>query len=146
MLEFNQQADGRYLAGFGGDTSNSAVAAARLGGDVGYLTALGQDQFGDSFMDMWKAEGIDTSCVRRLARSPTAVYFVTHDGDGHHFSYRRKGSAASRLTPEDVPANYVASASFLHVSAISQAISEFGIGCSFPRNRNCPSERCNGIL
>ena len=38
MLEFNQQPDGRYLAGHGGDTSNTAIAAARQGARVGYLT------------------------------------------------------------------------------------------------------------
>ena len=46
MVEFNQTGagDGRlYLQGFGGDTSNFAVAAARQGARVGYLSALGDD-------------------------------------------------------------------------------------------------------
>ena len=52
MIELNQTdpSEKRYLQGFGGDTSNCAVAAARQGGKVGYLTALGQDSFGDAFV------------------------------------------------------------------------------------------------
>ena len=49
MVEFNQTgaADGRlYLQGFGGDTSNFAVAAARQGARVGYVSALGDDVYG----------------------------------------------------------------------------------------------------
>ena len=39
---------GTFTTGFGGDTSNFAVAAARAGGKVGYLTRLGADPFGDA--------------------------------------------------------------------------------------------------
>lgn len=47
MVEFNQSRDdGRYLQGFGGDTSNCAIAAARLGAKAGYLSAVGSDPFG----------------------------------------------------------------------------------------------------
>ena len=60
MLEFNQQPDGRYLAGHGGDTSNVAIAAARQGASVGYLTRIGRDTFGESFIDLWENEGVNT--------------------------------------------------------------------------------------
>ena len=84
MLEFNQlppQPDGtrHYLEGHGGDTSNAAIAAARQGARVGYITALGQDMPGDSFMDLWAREGVDASTVLRTDRWLTGVYFVTHD-------------------------------------------------------------------
>ena len=78
MLEFNRQADGRYLAGHGGDTSNCAIAAARQGASVGYLTRLGDDAFGDSFIALWAAEGVDASHVERDSQAHTAVYFVDH--------------------------------------------------------------------
>ena len=38
LLEFNQQPDGNYLPGHGGDTSNAAIAAARQDAGVGYVT------------------------------------------------------------------------------------------------------------
>ncbi len=112
-----------WLGGFGGDTSNTAIAAARLGGSVGYVTALGADTFGQAFRDLWTAEGVDASQVQTRQDGHTAVYFVTHGADGHAFSYLRAGSAASRMGPGDIPADYIAGARVLHVSAISQAIS-----------------------
>lgn len=123
MLEFNRQSDGRYLAGHGGDTSNCAIAAARQGAAVGYLTCLGSDAFGDSFMALWEAEGVDASQVRRDPEAPTAIYFVDHDAGQHRFTYLRAGSAASRMSPRTFEPGYIAKARILHVSGISQAIS-----------------------
>ncbi len=127
MLEFNQQSNGLYLAGHGGDTSNCAIAAARQGASTGYLTHLGDDAFGDSFMDLWQAENVDESQVRRNPDAHTGIYFVTHGPDGHRFSYFRKGSAASLMQPADLPEAYIAGAKILHVSGISQAISETAV-------------------
>lgn len=125
MLEFNQvRGEQTYLPGHGGDTSNCAVAAARQGASVGYWTALGADQFGDSFMQLWQDEGVDCSHVLRNPDAHTGIYFITHTDAGHSFSYRRTGSAASRMRPEDLPEAYIAGAKILHVSGISQAISD----------------------
>jgi 2-dehydro-3-deoxygluconokinase len=124
MVEFNQQSGGTtYLAGFGGDTSNCVIAAARMGAKAGYLTQLGDDVFGDQLMALWHAEGVDTRGVARVAGGATGIYFVTHGEQGHRFSYRRAGSAASRMTPASLPAGPIESARWLHVSGISQAIS-----------------------
>lgn len=125
MVEFNQTRPGEpnWLQGFGGDTSNAAIAAARQGASVGYLTALGQDPFGDLFVDLWRREGVDCSCVQRRADGHTAAYFVTHDAQGHHFSFMRKGSASSRFADSDLPRDYLATADMLQLSGISQAIS-----------------------
>jgi 2-dehydro-3-deoxygluconokinase len=76
------------------------------------------------FMNLWQAEGIDTSHVIRDPEAPTGIYFVTHTEAGHVFSYFRKGSAASLMRPDDVPEEAIARAKVLHVSGISQAISE----------------------
>jgi len=124
MVEFNQQQQGStYLAGFGGDTSNCVIAAARLGARAGYITQLGDDVFGDRLMALWQAECVDTRGVVRVAGGETGLYFVTHGEHGHRFSYRRAGSAASRMTPAALPAGLVEGARWLHVSGISQAIS-----------------------
>lgn len=124
LLEFNQQPDGNYLPGHGGDTSNVAIAAARLGAKVGYVTHIGADAFGDSFLRLWQGEGVDCSTVVRSAAAHTGIYFVTHTDQGHEFSYFRAGSASSRLSPQDLPTAALTSAKILHVSGISQAISE----------------------
>jgi 2-dehydro-3-deoxygluconokinase len=124
MQEFNQQPNSEnFLRGYGGDTSNAAVAAARQGASVGYITAIGQDAPGESFLQLWAREGVDSSTVKRDPQAATAVYFVTHGPEGHSFSFHRTDSAAARYTPADVPANAIRTARVLHLSGISQAIS-----------------------
>jgi 2-dehydro-3-deoxygluconokinase len=128
MVEFNQtsQEPPLYLQGFGGDTSNAAIAAARAGARTRYLTRLGQDRWGDSLLALWQQEGVDTGAVLRDAGAPTGLYFVSHDAQGHHFSYARAGSAASRMQPQDVAQHWggvIAHSRWLHLSGISLAIS-----------------------
>lgn len=127
MVEFNQTGEGggrSYLQGFGGDTSNAAIAAARQGARVGYVSAVGDDVYGQMLRELWRREGVDESTVRTDGAAFTAVYFVTHDEQGHHFSFFRKGSAASRMTPRDLPRERIAAAKVLHLSGISAAISD----------------------
>jgi 2-dehydro-3-deoxygluconokinase len=126
LLEFSELLDAdtpRYLPGFGGDTSNAVIAAARQGARTAYATRLGQDVFGDRFVALWRAEGVDTSLVVRDVDAFTGIYFVTHGEGGHEFSYYRRGSAASLLRPGDLAADAIAATRLLHVSGISQAIS-----------------------
>ena len=136
MLEFNQtqEAPPLYLQGFGGDTSNAAIAAARAGARVGYLSRLGQDHWGHLLMQLWAREGVDTRGVLRDAQAPSGVYFVSHDARGHHFSYARAGSAASRMQASDVQAHWAAligQSRWLHLSGISLAISPSASDAAF---------------
>ena len=126
MVEFNQtgEATGRlYLQGFGGDSSNFAIAAARQGAQVGYFSALGDDRNGRMLRALWDEEGVDHGSVKTDAAAFTAIYFVTHGPQGHEFHFFRGGSAASRLTVTDVPRERIAAAKVLHLSGISLAIS-----------------------
>jgi 2-dehydro-3-deoxygluconokinase len=125
LYEFSQ-IPGRprvYLQGFGGDTMNCAIAAARQGARVAYLTRLGDDDFGKQFLDLWKQEGVDVSGVGFDPDAHTAVYFISHGPSGHTFSYLRKGSAASRMRPEHLRREFLTSTRFFHTSGITQAIS-----------------------
>lgn len=123
LYELNQQPDGRFLAGFGGDTSNAIIAAARLGARTAYVSRLGDDMFGHALAGLWQREGVDASTMEFDPDAPTGLYFVTHSDKGHAFHYRRKGSAASLMTPADVPVELLKGSRFLHVSGISLAIS-----------------------
>jgi 2-dehydro-3-deoxygluconokinase len=123
MVEFNQTRpeERNFLQGFGGDSSNMIIAAARSGARTAYVTRIGDDEFGRMFLELWKREGVDTRGVIVDKEAPTAVYFVTHGPQGHAFSYLRAGSAASRIRPADLPE--LKNASFVHASGISMAIS-----------------------
>jgi 2-dehydro-3-deoxygluconokinase len=125
LYEFSQirGQDKKYLQGFGGDTSNAAIAAARQGAAVAYVTRLGDDEFGKQFLALWREERLDTSGVSIDREAHTGVYFIHYGPQGHVFSYLRAGSAASRMRPEHLPLDLVRDAKFFHTSAISQAIS-----------------------
>ena len=126
MIEFNQaRADDprTWLQGFGGDTSNMAIAAARLGARSGYVTRVGSDEFGRRLVELWSRERVATDGVAVDDAAPTGVYFVSHDVSGHAFSYLRAGSAASRMTPAALPIAVIRATRVLHLSGISQAIS-----------------------
>jgi len=88
------------------------------------ILALGDDVYGAMLRAMWREEGVDDSGVRSDADAYTAVYFVTHDAAGHHFSFFRQGSAASRMNATQLPKAQIAAARVLHLSGISLAISE----------------------
>lgn len=125
MVEFNQTTPGepQYLQGYGGDTSNMLVAAARSGARTACVTRIGDDAFGRMFIDLWRTEGVDTQAVAVDASAHTGVYFVTHGAGGHEFSYLRAGSAASRMRPADLPHEVLRSSRIVHASGISLAIS-----------------------
>lgn len=124
LYELNRQPDGNWLSGFGGDTLNVAIAAARLGCRTAYVTRLGDDVFAADLRGLMQREAVDAAAVAEDKDAPTGLYFVTHGPAGHVFTYRRAGSAASRMTPSDLDPALIASARFLHVSGISQAISD----------------------
>lgn len=167
MVEFNQTGEGngrQYLQGFGGDSSNLAIAAARQGARVAYVSALGTDPYGAMLRGLWDLEGVDHSAVKEDGSAFTAIYFVTHDDQGHHFSFFRAGSAASRMTPADLPLAMIARAKVLHLSGISLGISsaacdtgyaaiaaarEAGVAVSFDTNLRLklwPVERARAVM
>ena len=134
MVEFNQTGEGsgrHYLQGFGGDTSNFAIAAARQGARVACASALGPDPYGQMLRDLWAREGIDDRWVATDPQAFTAIYFVTHDAAGHHFHFFRAGSAASRVSAQGVAIEAAQSARVLHLSGISLAISASACDTAF---------------
>jgi 2-dehydro-3-deoxygluconokinase len=133
LYEFSElpKRDRHWLQGFGGDTMNCAIAAARQGARAAYVTRLGQDEFGAQFLALWQDEGLDVSGVGIDPEAHTGVYFVTHGPAGHVFSYLRAGSAASRMRPEHLPLDLIRGARFFHTSGITQAISASACDTAF---------------
>ncbi len=135
LVEFNNRGGEAFVKGFGGDASNVAIAAARQGATTGVLMHVGTDAFGDDLMGLWRTEGVSTAAVTRNPKAPTGIYFVQHDEKGHSFSYRRAGSAASLMGPEDLPLEAIAQAKILHLSGISLAISASAADACFAAMR-----------
>jgi 2-dehydro-3-deoxygluconokinase len=124
MVElYAEGSDTRLRATVGGDALNVAVAAARLGARVGFLTRLGDDLFAPLLWERCRAEGLDLSFVRPCPGF-TGLYLITLDARGERsFTYYRRGSAASTLEPADLDPAYLRRARFVHSSGITQAIS-----------------------
>ena len=92
-----------FKMGPGGKGSNQAVAAARAGADVTFISKLGQDAFGDIALATWKAEGI-TARVAQAADQPTgAAYIYVNDESGENAIIVVPG-AAGTTSPADVDA------------------------------------------
>ncbi len=133
MVEFNQSHPGApdYLQGFGGDTSNFCIAAARQGARAGFVSAVGDDHFGRLLRALWQREQVDASHVKLDGSAPTGVYFVSHGAHGHQFDYLRAGSAASRYAPRDLPLDALAAARVVHLSGVSLAIGASACDAAF---------------
>ena len=99
MVELSAN-DGCSL-GFGGDTLNTALYMARLGVDVSYVTALGDDVFSQQMIDAWKLEGIKTDMVFRLPGRLPGLYAITTDDTGERtFHYWRDRAPVRELLLE----------------------------------------------
>lgn len=107
-----------------GAESNVAVGLARLGRDAAWFSRLGADPHGRFVECFVRGEGVDTEAVLRDPDAPTGVMFKERRraGDERVFYYR-DGSAASRLSPTDLPQELIVGADYLHVTGITPALS-----------------------
>lgn len=85
----------------GGKGANQAIAAARAGGAVVFVTALGTDDFGDRAVENLVREGIDVDLVHRVPGVPSGVALIFVDDTGEN-SIAVAAGANSALRPEDV--------------------------------------------
>src|SRR4030042_1579220 len=98
----------------GGDTLNTLVAAARLGASTGFVTRVGDDPFGAFLLESWRGEDIDVSHAR-LVEGFNGLYFISLLPEGEReFTYYRRGSAASTMTPADLDPAHIGGARVLH--------------------------------
>ncbi|HSW10272.1 MAG TPA: sugar kinase [Bacillota bacterium] len=103
---------------------NFSIALTRLGIPTGFVTKLGEDEFGEFILACMRAEGLDTSLVSRSALQPTGVYFKEYRGPGDpKVHYYRRGSAASALSSEDLRRDWLAGVKIVHITGITPALS-----------------------
>ncbi|MFJ8862769.1 sugar kinase [Streptomyces sp. NPDC102451] len=112
--------------GIGGAESNVACALAAAGHRAKWVGRVGADGFGDHLVDTIAGYGVDTSAVRRDPARPTGIYFRTATDratDTHEVAYYRAGSAASAMSPGNVPYEDLLDTRVLHLSGITAALS-----------------------
>jgi ribokinase len=91
-----------FRIGPGGKGSNQAVAAARLGGHVCFIGAVGRDTFGELARRTWREEGVDTAFCTDTPDHPTgSAAVLVHEGHGENAIVVDPGSGL-HLTVADV--------------------------------------------
>ena len=129
MLAATEAGPLRHVSTFqrfvGGSEANVAIGLARLGHRVGWISRLGDDEFGHHIYNFLRGEGVDVSRVIFDREAPTGIAFKElRELGARKVLYYRRGSAASRLSPSDLDRAYLTNARYLHLSGITPALSE----------------------
>jgi sugar/nucleoside kinase (ribokinase family) len=100
-----------------------ADQAARLGHKVGFIGAVGDDDFGTCQLERLNSDGLDITLCPRVRDRATGVAFVTYFSDGNRrFLYHIAHAAAGQM-PE-LNAAYFTGVKYLHICGSSLSVSE----------------------
>ncbi len=109
----------------GGAEGTVAVGVKRLGHSSGWISQLGEDEFGFYILSLIRGEGVDVSNVHMIPDRQTGIFFrerLPH-GEARNFYYRT-GSAFSQMGSESLDESYISSAKILHITGIAPALSK----------------------
>lgn len=114
-----------FMKRVAGAELNVATGLARLGLNVGWVSRVGDDSFGQFVLDTLKKEKIDASGVTLDGRYATGFQLKSkvNNGTDPIVEYFRKGSAASHLSVDDFNSAWFTSARHLHLSGVAAALS-----------------------
>ena len=86
---------GSFFMNPGGKGANQAVAVARLGGEVLFISKMGNDVFGKQFSQLFSDEGIDTRYILSDEDLPSGVALITVDKAGENSIVVASGANAN---------------------------------------------------
>ena len=112
-----------FSLSIGGAESNVAIGVARLGGAATWLGRVGPDATGALIATRLRSAGVRTVAIADAAFTGLMVRY-RRSGEFAHVDYHRAGSAGSRLSPADIPAEEIRGAGILHVTGITPALSD----------------------
>ncbi|RJP63202.1 MAG: ribokinase [Ignavibacteriales bacterium] len=92
---------GRFLLAAGGKGANQAVAAARSGGNVTFVSKVGKDSFGKQSLEGYRLDGINTEYILIDENESTGVALIYVSEDGEN-SIAVASGANMKITPEDI--------------------------------------------
>jgi ribokinase len=93
-----------FALGPGGKGSNQAVAAARLGADVTFLSKLGRDPFADMAFKTWADAGVTPVVTQSDGHATGAAYIFIEEATGDNAIIVCPGAAAT-IAISDVESN-----------------------------------------
>ena len=93
-----------YIVGPGGKGSNQAIAAARLNGEVNFITKLGKDSHSEMALSIYKEAGVNVGSVIQDPKLSTGVAGIMIDENGNN-AINIFAGAAAKLKNEDIDKN-----------------------------------------
>ncbi|WP_026582634.1 sugar kinase [Bacillus sp. J33] len=129
MITFNPAVTGpmRFVSTFerkvGGAELNVAIGCSRLGLKTGWISRLGNDEFGRHIFNTVRGEGIDVSQLELIDGYPTSLNFKEIMGDGSvRTFYYRTNSPTTALTIETLSEDYIKNSKVLHITGVFPAV------------------------
>ena len=107
---------------FGGDTVTTAVAASRMGGNVSYVTKVGNDGFSEFILSSLQKENIDTSLIKTNDEQ-NGMYIVANPQNKKELLYYKRKTAATKLNIEDISEDYIKQVKLVYSTGIVQSLS-----------------------
>ena len=90
-----------HIVGPGGKGSNQAIAAARLNGDISFITKMGKDSHSEMAFNLYKEAGVKTHSIIQDEKLFTGVAGIMIDEDGNNAINIISG-AAEHLINKDI--------------------------------------------
>lgn len=112
-----------YTMSFGGAESNVAIALTRLGTPTTWVSKLGTDPFGALIRRELRAEGVEVIVTSDTGRPTGFMLKERRTTSIGSVTFWRAGSAASTITPEDIPDDVLSAADLVHITGIPFALS-----------------------
>lgn len=117
----------------GGVTANFLVAAARLGGNCGFIGAVGDDSYGDYLIHDFKRESIDTTFIIKKVNQKTPVNFI-FIAKGEKTIIQSPHMLTTKIEPNDLEKEYIINSKVLHTTMIHPDITEYAIDIAKKNN------------
>lgn len=134
----------RMVLGIAGAESNVAIGVSRLGHRAAWIGRVGADQVGRLVLRELRGEGVDVSHAITDDEAVNGLMLKVHRTTAtSEVMYARRDSAGSRLRPDDLPADVIASANVLHITGVTPALSDGARAAVF---RAVEIARANGVF
>lgn len=130
MVSFSAESRGylryarQYRPYIAGAETNTLIGISKLGISGGWISKLGDDEFGKFVLNAVRGEGVDCSTVKMDKTHPTGIMFKERRFSESKVFYYREGSAASALRPEDIDEEYLRQGETFYFSGVTPVLSE----------------------
>lgn len=118
LIDLIRMPAGEQRARPGGGPFNTARALARLGAPTAFLGHLSEDGYGRELADLLRRDGVSMQ-MASFGPEPTTMALADVDTGGvAGYRFLIEGTSAPNLTPDMVPATFVAEVGALHIGTL----------------------------